>query len=890
MQPTGTDGGCDFDQAMTLLQLFASTLGGSPHPIPVAKMKELAAAFGPEALEVAAISKERLTALSALGNIPFTTGSPLAPAPQADLNTAASTSQPTAFTQRLCNRDWVCTHLQCILLGELKDTCRQMVDAGMLSFVVTGVSAVQALMLQPLQFQSSKKTPRKLVMHTVLSAVQLALLIKPMFELLEQLQAAQAPAAAASLQPHAAAAAGMDGPAPAAAYDAGQAAGPSTSSGLQQCDAAADMHDINTAAAAAGCDAATGGFTGLRTSTRPPQCSPIAAAGMQAVDWIAAAAADNNPIQDAGFISSSGLQETVADTAGVRSNPAAMAQHLGEAAGTNSSAGLQHSIAAEAASMRPSNPAATARHPREAAGSSSSTGPQHSVAADAPGMRTIKPAATAQHAGQAGGTSSSTGILHGVAADSPGMRAIHPAATARHAGQAAGTSSSTGLRQGFADFAASLDALGAAPGALRLAGFASAAKLLLAATQVFRAEALSSYPCSAVCMKEYELLRLSVAFTLDVLRVTDLTKHNFKKMGNLPVQDADSAATAQAAVGAEPQHTSSSSPCSIAWLYEKFSYLSSDEWQQMLSIITAAANDPEKGLRYVAEAAAALMTQLLCEPLVVPATRAAEAGDDLQDRVYNIVVLASTTMPIVRLLVRGTWPHDLITSPHPVAAAFLQHHQAAVAAAARATPLYDAALTAAIAACAGAARLSSAAALHRRRTMWPFLQDCMQHPHLPASCASQLAADSAAEFASVPSTAAAVESAGSAGAGSSNGSSSNGGIGGSSGGGSSTSGSGTAGINACQAGAACGPAVTAQPAAPANAEALAWSQTVSAQAPAPAQAEEAVDMAGADSGTQGEPFPSGRSNNLQQGLAQVAASLNALGAAPGTDFATAAAC
>lgn len=148
--------------------------------------------------------------------------------------------------QNLCNSDWVCAYIKRFMSRELQATCREAVELGMHCFLVIGVGIVQDLVLKPLQFIGRRKSPDKVLTEAVLTAVHLSKLLKPMLEQLEQQQAAQAPAAAALLQPNAsAAAAGMDDTA-AAACAAGQAAGPSTSSGLQQCEAAAaaDMHDM----------------------------------------------------------------------------------------------------------------------------------------------------------------------------------------------------------------------------------------------------------------------------------------------------------------------------------------------------------------------------------------------------------------------------------------------------------------------------------------------------------------------------------------------------------------------------------------------------------------------------------------------------------------------
>jgi hypothetical protein len=183
-------------------------------------------------------------------------------------------------------------------------------------------------------------------------------------------------------------------------------------------------------------------------------------------------------------------------------------------------------------------------------------------------------------------------------------------------------------------------------------------------------------------MDEHELLLLAVPFSRDVLRVTDLTDK--EELDKLPEEDAGSAVAGQAGSGPQDtrssssQHTSSSKPCSIYWMFDMLMYLSSDQFQKMCYIVSEFAADRRMGLCQVADLAAALVMHLLCEPLEVPVSKAAEAGEVLEDRVYDIVALATLTMRIVRLLVTNSWPTSISAGQHPAAAA-LEKLQAAAA-------------------------------------------------------------------------------------------------------------------------------------------------------------------------------------------------------------------
>jgi hypothetical protein len=171
--------------------------------------------------------------------------------------------------------------------------------------------------------------------------------------------------------------------------------------------------------------------------------------------------------------------------------------------------------------------------------------------------------------------------------------------------------------------------------------------------------------------------------------VTDLSEEVFEELDKLPEQDGGS--TAAAETGPDPQehhsdssqHTSSSSqrtssskPCSIHWIYDTLLYLSSDPFQKMCYIVSEFAADRQMGLCQIADLAATMMVHLLCEPLEIHVSRAAEAGEVLEDRVYDIVALATLTMRIVRLLVTNTWPTSISAGQHPAAAA-LEKIQAA---------------------------------------------------------------------------------------------------------------------------------------------------------------------------------------------------------------------
>lgn len=155
----------------------------------------------------------------------------------------------------------------------------------------------------------------------------------------------------------------------------------------------------------------------------------------------------------------------------------------------------------------------------------------------------------------------------------------------------------------------------------------------------------AAFSTGAARKEAEEVLLVAAPFTNDIFKAAGLTSRDFAALPNLPVHDEERTA---AEPGADPQHISDL--CSLDWLESKLVYLRSAERLLMLDIITAAAADPQKGLRWVAEAAASLLMDLLREPLEVPYSKADEAGMQLEELVLTIVVLAAFAMQIVRLL------------------------------------------------------------------------------------------------------------------------------------------------------------------------------------------------------------------------------------------------